>query len=187
MAPGITPKQDSQLSALFSKLLPFNMHQLYWTRRREWQPTPVFLPGESHGQRSVAGMVHGVTGVGHDLAMVKNLPTVWETWVWSLGWEDSLEFPGGVHGSRLQSSCLKNPHGQWYQVSYIPWGHRELDTTWMIRHTFNKLPLPGEVQVTGGWAYQCLPYHSLLLYLIYHSLILCLKYFIIKIMPWPVQ
>ena len=21
-------------------------------RRREWQPTPVFLPGESHGQRS---------------------------------------------------------------------------------------------------------------------------------------
>ena len=23
--------------------------------RREWQPTPVFLPGEPHGQRSVAG------------------------------------------------------------------------------------------------------------------------------------
>ena len=23
--------------------------------RREWQPSPVFLPGESHGQRSVAG------------------------------------------------------------------------------------------------------------------------------------
>ena len=23
--------------------------------RRAWQPTPVFLPGESHGQRSVAG------------------------------------------------------------------------------------------------------------------------------------
>ena len=23
--------------------------------RREWQPTPVFLPGESHGQRSLAG------------------------------------------------------------------------------------------------------------------------------------
>ena len=30
-----------------------------WVRkipwRREWQPTPVFLPGESHGQRSLAG------------------------------------------------------------------------------------------------------------------------------------
>ena len=28
--------------------------------RRKWQPTPVFLPGESHGQRSLAGTVHGV-------------------------------------------------------------------------------------------------------------------------------
>jgi len=30
-----------------------------WVRkipwRREWQPTPVFLPGESHGQRGLAG------------------------------------------------------------------------------------------------------------------------------------
>ena len=30
-----------------------------WVRkiplRREWQPTPVFLPGEPHGQRSLAG------------------------------------------------------------------------------------------------------------------------------------
>ena len=23
--------------------------------KRKWQPTPVFLPGESHGQRSLAG------------------------------------------------------------------------------------------------------------------------------------
>ena len=28
--------------------------------RRAWQPTLVFLPGESHGQRSLAGL-HGVT------------------------------------------------------------------------------------------------------------------------------
>ena len=30
-----------------------------WVRkipwRKEWQPTPVFLPGESHGQRSLVG------------------------------------------------------------------------------------------------------------------------------------
>ena len=25
------------------------------TWRRKWQPTPVFLPGESHGQRSLVG------------------------------------------------------------------------------------------------------------------------------------
>ena len=35
----------------------------------KWQPTPVFLPGESHGQRSLADyIVHGVSRVGHDLA-----------------------------------------------------------------------------------------------------------------------
>ena len=26
-----------------------------WPRRRKWQPTPVFLPGESHEQRILAG------------------------------------------------------------------------------------------------------------------------------------
>ena len=28
--------------------------------RRKWQPTPVLLPGESHGQRSLVGTVQGV-------------------------------------------------------------------------------------------------------------------------------
>ena len=37
----------------------------YW--RRKWQPTPVFLPGECHGQRSLAGYVHGVARVRHNL------------------------------------------------------------------------------------------------------------------------
>ena len=27
--------------------------------RRKWQPTPVFLPGESHGQRSLADYSSG--------------------------------------------------------------------------------------------------------------------------------
>ena len=35
------------------------VRKIHW--RRKWQPTPVFLPGESHGQRSLAGFtVHGV-------------------------------------------------------------------------------------------------------------------------------
>ena len=29
------------------------VRKILW--RGEWQPTPVFLPGESHGQRSLAG------------------------------------------------------------------------------------------------------------------------------------
>ena len=36
-----------------------------WSRR--WQPTPVFLPGKSHGQRSLAGYKElGLQRVGHD-------------------------------------------------------------------------------------------------------------------------
>ena len=42
-----------------------------WVRkmrwRREWQPTPVFLPGQSHGQRSLAGYSpRGCKRVRHD-------------------------------------------------------------------------------------------------------------------------
>ena len=33
-------------------LIPWG-RKIIW--RRAWQPTPVFLPGESHGQRSLAG------------------------------------------------------------------------------------------------------------------------------------
>ena len=42
----------------------------FWVRKIPWrrkrQPTPIFLPEESHGQRSLT--VHGVPRVGHDLA-----------------------------------------------------------------------------------------------------------------------
>ena len=38
--------------------------------KRKWQPTPVFLPGESHGQRSLVGysQVHEFTESDTDLA-----------------------------------------------------------------------------------------------------------------------
>ena len=35
-------------------------------RRRKWQPTPVFLPGESQGRRSVVGCHLWGRRVGHD-------------------------------------------------------------------------------------------------------------------------
>ena len=38
----------------------------------KWQPTPVFLPGKSHGQRSLVGYIHGVSRVGRNL--VTKLP-----------------------------------------------------------------------------------------------------------------
>ena len=37
--------------------------------KRAWQPTPEFLPGESHGERSLAGYtVHGIIRVGCHLS-----------------------------------------------------------------------------------------------------------------------
>ena len=42
--------------------------------RRNWQPTPVFLPGESRGQRGLVGFSPGVCKrVGHDLATKQQL------------------------------------------------------------------------------------------------------------------
>ena len=46
---------------------PLWVSKIPW--RRGWQPTPVFLPGESHGQGSLTGyIVHTVTRVKHDTA-----------------------------------------------------------------------------------------------------------------------
>ena len=44
--------------------------------RRKWQPTPVFLPGKSHGQRSLAGYSPwGCKRVRHNLATKHQMPT----------------------------------------------------------------------------------------------------------------
>ena len=49
--------------------------------------------------------------------MVKNLTALWETWVRSLGQEDS---PGRGHGNPLQYSCLENcmDRGVWRATVY---------------------------------------------------------------------
>ena len=52
---------------LIKLIRPFIMACLFvW--RRKWQPTPVFLPGRSHGQRSLAGCRPWGRRVGHDSA-----------------------------------------------------------------------------------------------------------------------
>ena len=43
--------------------------------RRKWQPTPVFLPGKSHGQRSLASST-GSQRVGHDWAANTHTHTI---------------------------------------------------------------------------------------------------------------
>ena len=57
--------------------------------------------------------------------LVKNLPAMRETWVWSLGGKDPLEKGAAIHSNIL---AWRIP---WIegQVDYSPWGPKELDTT----------------------------------------------------------
>ena len=57
--------------------------------------------------------------------MVKDLPTMWETRVQSLGREDLLEKEMAIHSSTLAWKT----HGQRNLVGYNPWGRKESDTT----------------------------------------------------------
>ena len=58
--------------------------------------------------------------------IVKSPPAMWETWVWSLGWEDSL---GDRNSYPLQYSGLENPHEQRSLAGYSPCGCKESDRT----------------------------------------------------------
>ena len=56
--------------------------------------------------------------------MVKHLPTMLETQVQSLGWEDPLEKEVATHSSTL---AWKIPWTE--EHGYSPWGCKESDTT----------------------------------------------------------
>ena len=53
---GIFVLGASMVAQMVKNLPAMQETRVLW--RRNWQPTPVFLPGESHGQRSPAD--HGV-------------------------------------------------------------------------------------------------------------------------------
>ena len=57
--------------------------------------------------------------------MVKNPSAMWETWIWSLGWEDPLE--EGVQPTPV--FLPGETPGQRSLMGYSPWDHKELDIT----------------------------------------------------------
>ena len=77
-------------------------HSILLTQRRQWHPTPVLLPGKSHGRRSLVGcsswglQESDTTGRLH--------------------FHFSLSCIGEGHGNSLQCSCLENPRngGAWW-------------------------------------------------------------------------
>ena len=84
----------------FSKILYSWNYAICW--RRRWHPTPVLLPGKSHGRRSLVGC----SPWGHE-----ELDTTER-----LHFHFSLSCVGEGNGNPLQCSCLENPRdgGAWW-------------------------------------------------------------------------
>ena len=73
---------------------------------RQWHPTPVLLPGKSHGQRSLVGC----SPWGHEESDTTE----------QLDFHFSLSCIGEGNGNSLQCSCLENPRdsGAWLAAIY---------------------------------------------------------------------
>ena len=83
--------------------------------RRQWQPTPVLLPGKSHGRRSLVGC----SPWGREESDTTE----------RLHFHFSLSCIGEGNGNPLQCSCLENPRdgGAWWAAIYgvtQSWSHR---------------------------------------------------------------
>ena len=79
---------------------------IFSPQRRQWHPTPVLLPGKSHGRRSLVGC------------------SPWGRWELDMAerlyFHFSLSCIGEGNGSALQCSCLENPRdgGAWWAAIY---------------------------------------------------------------------
>ena len=78
------------------------MKKIPW--RRAWQPTPVFLPGESHEQRSRGATVTG----SQSQTQLKQLSTRAHHWSLAKCIPGLGRFPGEGKGYPLQYSGLEN-------------------------------------------------------------------------------
>ena len=89
-----------------SHLFIFKFMSLICKWRRQWQPTPVLLPGKFHGQRRLVGC----SPWGHEESVTTE----------RLPFHFSLSFIGEGNGNPLQCSCLENPRDgeAWWAAVY---------------------------------------------------------------------
>ena len=84
--------------------------------------------------------------------MVKNLPVMWETQVWSLDWEDPLE----KETQRTPKFSPGESHGQECLAGNSPWGHKESDTAEGLTYAVNTAPciwLSGTIPIVVGFSW----------------------------------
>ena len=89
---------------LMRRVDSLDKYVIFW--RRQWQPTPVLLPGKSHGWRSLVGCSPWGQ---EDLDTTERLH-----------FHFSLSHIGEGNGNPLQYSCLENPRdgGAWWAAVY---------------------------------------------------------------------
>ena len=106
--PAPRPSPKITLPAAFLRIVVHMPGSLFYTfsRRRQWKPTPVLLPGKSQGRRSLVGC----SPWGH-----QELDTIER-----LHFHFSLSCTGEGNGNPLQCSCLENPRdsGAWWAAIY---------------------------------------------------------------------
>ena len=119
----------SKVKSLASKL----SSELLW--KRKWHPTPVLLPGKSHGRRSLVGC----SPWGR-----KESDTTEQ-----LHFHFSLACIGEGNGNPLQCSCLENPRdrGAWWAAVY---GVAQSRTRLKRRSSSSRLAW-GSVFLTAPW------------------------------------
>ena len=106
---------DLFLFWLIPWLMSINRYMYFAIWRRQWHPTPVLLPGKSHGWRSLVGC----SPWGHEeLDMTEQLH-----------FHFSFSCIGEGNGNPLQCSCLENPRDGGSLVGFRLWGRTESDTT----------------------------------------------------------
>ena len=123
MVPGLNTQLSAEINNIRSIDRPrlvchFSVHlriaiPLRW--RRQWHPTPVLLPGKSHGWRSLIGC----SPWGREESGTTE----------RLHFHFSLSCIGEGNGNPLQCSCLENPRDGGSLVGCHLWGCTELDTT----------------------------------------------------------
>ena len=143
----ISNKDFFLITTLFCKLIikwlqTANEHFSWYTdnytnklRRRQWQPTPVLLPGKSHGWRSLVGY--------SEWAHEESDMTEW------LHFHCSLSCIGEGNGNPLQYSCLENPRdrGAWWTAVYgVAQGRTQLK--WLSSSSNIQI----NIQVSQLWA-----------------------------------
>ena len=87
-------------------VVPFKRMKTLMLQRRQWHPTPVLLPGKSHGWRSLVGC-SPCGRWGSDMTE-------------QLHFHFSLSWIEEGNGNPLQCSCLENPRdgGAWWAAVY---------------------------------------------------------------------